>query len=399
MTSEFVTETSFDGGLANYIYSLAKTLIKLNHFPTVIVSSDNNESFQYENIKVERVCILRNNDCNPMNIFWNKLDKVLKYKYHKSLNLIWQSFKLNQRLRKINLVEKFDIVQYAHLGGIALFKPFSLTAVARISSSTRLCQEAGGYGDTDFQIRQQEFFEYLSLNRMSGIFGPSKKIAEYVGDAIKMKIEIIESPFFNGVTNYNYEIYDKYLKNKKYVLFFGTLSSIKGVDIIAEIIYAFLSKFQNYNFVFIGKQSFFEEGKSIMEFIYDKSLECKDRVIYINSLKHEFLYPIIENSQFIVSPSRVDNFPNTCLEAMAHKKIVIGTYGNGFEQLIENDYSGFLIPTGDPIELLRAIEKVISLDDEKRIMIEENAFRRIEKLKPEIIGQIMINYYQSILKK
>ena len=399
LTSEFVTEKGFDGGLANYTYKIAKTLIKLDHYPIVIVSSNRNESFYYEDIRVERVCTWINNDWNPTNKFWNKLDRFLKYKYHMSFNLIWQSFKLNQRLRHINLIEKIDIVQYAHLGGIGLFKPFSLPAVARISSSTKLCQEAGGYGEADSQIRQQEFFEYLSLKRMSGIFGPSEKIAKYISNEINKKIEIIESPFFNGVTEYNSEIYNEYLKNKKYILFFGTLSRIKGVHIIAEIIYSFLSKYENFNFVFVGKQSFFNNDKTILEFVYEKSLECKERVIYLNSLKHEYLYPIIENAQFVILPSIIDNFPNTCIEAMAHRKIVIGTYGNGFDQLINNNQSGFLIPKGDPVELLNVIEKVMSLDAEKRKAIEENAFKRIEMLKPEIIGQNMIDYYQSFIKK
>ena len=39
ITSEFVTESVFDGGLANYIFRVAKALIQLNHIPVVFVSS------------------------------------------------------------------------------------------------------------------------------------------------------------------------------------------------------------------------------------------------------------------------------------------------------------------------------------------------------------------------
>jgi len=398
ITSEFVTESVFDGGLANYIFRVAKALIQLNHIPVVFVSSVKNETFYYEGIRVERVLIWKDYPWGHKNKLLDKFDKVLNYKYNMVFSLLWQSYKLNRKLWRINKIEKFDIVQYSHLGGVGLFKPFSYKAVARISSSTKLCYEAGGYGDSAFQIQQQEYIEKIALKRMKGIFGPSIKIAKYVQSMINKKIEVIESPFFMDVSVYDFEKYNELLKDRKYILFFGTLSYIKGVHVIAEIIHDFLSKYPSNYFVFIGKQSFYKKNRTFSELINEKSFDCRGRVIFIESLKHELLYPIIEKAQFVVLPSIVDNFPNTCIEAMAHKKIVIGTIGNGFEQLIDNGESGFLVQPGNAEELSITIDKIMELTNEQKQSIGENAKTRIEKLKPEIVVNELIEFYEKIIR-
>ncbi len=41
-------------------------------------------------------------------------------------------------------------------------------------------------------------------------------------------------------------------------------------------------------------------------------------------------------------PSRIDNLTNTCIESMALGKVVIGTQGAIFEQLIEDGVNCFL---------------------------------------------------------
>ena len=98
-------------------------------------------------------------------------------------------------------------------------------------------------------------------------------------------------------------------------------------------------------------------------------------------------------------PSKADNFPNACIEAMALKKIVVGSCCCGFEQLIENETNGFLIEVGDHNNLLKAMIKVINLAPEKKAIIEERAYERIKELSPEKIGQQLIDFYYSVIRK
>ncbi len=43
----------------------------------------------------------------------------------------------------------------------------------------------------------------------------------------------------------------------------------------------------------------------------------------------------------------MDNFPNACIEAMYFSKVVIGTDGASFEQLITHGKNGLLCRIGD----------------------------------------------------
>src|ERR1051326_7456438 len=48
-------------------------------------------------------------------------------------------------------------------------------------------------------------------------------------------------------------------------------------------------------------------------------------------------------SASVVLPSLIDNLPNSCLEAMGLGRVVIGTKGTSFEELITDEANGFLI--------------------------------------------------------
>ena len=98
------------------------------------------------------------------------------------------------------------------------------------------------------------------------------------------------------------------------------------------------------------------------DYLLQKAGEFRDRVMYIPSQKHQTLFPIIKHSQLITLPSRTDNFPNTCIRSVANSKIVIGTKGNGFDQLITYGENGLIIDVDDHSSLLKKINAVLNLD-------------------------------------
>ena len=100
----------------------------------------------------------------------------------------------------------------------------------------------------------------------------------------------------------------------------------------------------------------------------------------------------------VVLPSRLDNFPNTCIEAMAFGKVVIGTYKTSFEQLIEDKVSGILCEHTNPQSLMTAIDYGMMLSEKEKLQIGKIAKARIEKLKPEIVVKQLVDYYKSVIK-
>jgi glycosyltransferase involved in cell wall biosynthesis len=153
------------------------------------------------------------------------------------------------------------------------------------------------------------------------------------------------------------------------------------------------------NFVFVGKCVDYQGylGINWLERIKTNAQEFSDRVIHINPLPHSQLYPIIKKSYFVVLPSREDNFPNTCLEAMAHKKLVIGTRGTSLEQMINHEENGLLFDKDNADDLLNTINEALNLPPERLEEIGEKAAQRIERLSPKYITMQMLEFYQNTI--
>lgn len=397
VTPEFVTEFLYDGGLANYVYRVARTLAYLGHDPVVVAAAGETQRLIYDGIPVCRV---------SMQDQWNwKMPLPLRHlnmfcgkRYEMVITSLWQSAVLNCTVRNLHRECPFDIVQYAHLAGVGFFRPRNIPTVIRLSSSTRLCNEKGGYGIRTSHVRQQEWIERRSLLRAHGIFGPSQRIAKLLAEEIERPIEVIESPFLLDVDHLDDSVYREHLQRKKYFLFFGSLCHIKGVSVIATMIHRLLDRHRDIYFVFVGKEVPGQEGGSLLQQVRRSAAEHTNRIIHIGSLRHPQLYPIIKGAHAVILPSRVDNFPNACIEAMAFGRVVVGTFGNGFEQMIDDGQSGFLCRVDDPDHLLTVTEHVLQLTDDERSQIGMKAVRRIDDLAPEKVGKQLVEFYERVIR-
>jgi glycosyltransferase involved in cell wall biosynthesis len=184
------------------------------------------------------------------------------------------------------------------------------------------------------------------------------------------------------------------------VLFFGSLGLIKGLGTISEIINKVLQINPDLHYVFVGKHLHNKiKDMDAWDYLLNKAGEYKNRVIYIPSQKHQSLFPILQSAELITLPSLTDNFPNTCIESMANGKVVIGTKGNGFDQLIEDGENGLLINVDDSEALLNQINYVLRLNPAKKIEMEQKAFERVKLLHPDIVLNQVMNLYRKAINE
>lgn len=397
-TTEFVSESNFDGGLANYTYKLAKWLLSEKHEVTVFLTASQEEVLSFDGITINKVKI--------PDLQWEykyrferfKLGFLMNRKTYYRLGFLKNGIYINKSIEKSHRQKKFDIVHYPHISGLALYCPPGLPCVVRLSSSTRLCQEFGGYGENNLSVKIQEEVEIAAMKKATAVFGPSKMIASLTEKDIHRPVEIIETPYVRPQGELDASLLKQHLQGKRYLLFFGSIGLIKGVGTIAEMIYDLFKTHPDLHFVFVGKKVNNQLGnKSLWDYLADQAKEYQDRIIHLEPVKHHRLFPVIQHAECVVLPSRVDNFPNTCIEAMANGKIVIGTYGNGFDQLIEDGKSGFLIHVDDHKELLAKINAVLRLSSAEREKIEKSALERAELLKPDIVLNELVGLYNKTI--
>jgi len=119
------------------------------------------------------------------------------------------------------------------------------------------------------------------------------------------------------------------------------------------------------------------------------------RLMIFGNLPHAQLYPIITGAHLVVLPSLIDDLPNACLEAMGLGRVVIGTSGSSFEELISDDVNGFLVPRDNPQMLA---EKMIAAWIDPRLSEMATAARqRVLEFAPEKTISSLLSYYSEVL--
>lgn len=393
VTPEFVTEGCSGGGLASYLANISRIFAKRGHLVTIItLSSINDDKIIWDqNIEVERV-----NIASITKVFENGI-----------LSKILASVRLNNRLSKIHNVRKIDIVQYSNYESVALCRKREIPTIIRLSSDGILWR-ATKYIDFDWNKDYKKFnlldlLEYHSDKQADCLFAPSNVVADITRQRINRNVYVIESPFYLKNENFDYSLYKEKLEGKKYLLAHSSMSCLKGTHIFAQSLEKILERYSDLYVVFCGGDHgiWYKSGKIVkaLDYVMQYAGKYSDRVIYLGTQSREKLYPVICNAFACVQPSRIDNMPNTCIEAMALGKVVIGTKGASYEQLIENGKSGLLIERDSVDELIDAIDKLLDLSPDK-IKLMENAARKIsERFDESIVYDKMIRLYNEVIHR
>ena len=93
--------------------------------------------------------------------------------------------------------------------------------------------------------------------------------------------------------------------------------------------------------------------------------EVRDRFVFRGGRPRSELPRILGEARIAVVPSRWENFPNTCVEAMASGLPVLATRQGGMAELIEDGASGWLADAADPGALAAALRRALATPPER----------------------------------
>lgn len=388
-TPEYVTEDHFDGGLANYLNRTAKLLAQRGHDVHVVtLSRQDDRTFNHEGVMVHRVML------KPS---WHAFNRVTRYSLTTTLH--WLNFSA-QAFRKLKLLHReqpFHLMQfpnYSYCGLLAI--PFLRAAhVVRASSDQAAWLDAAGV-KRNFDIAVTERLELLQYKMTRNVFAPSVAIQKLlVGKLSKPDARLIRTPFYVESNECDTSVYDQFLSDKQYALYFGRFQLHKGMQTLAQALPRFLERCPDAYVALVGRDMETSVAPSMAAYARAQCGSVADRLIVIDHLPHSQLYPVIEGARFVVLPSLLDNLPNAGLEAMGLGKVVIGTNGTTFEELITDGVNGFLVPPKNPAALA---EKMISAwNDPDLTRIEIAAKQRMQEFAPEKTVTALLDYYAEVL--
>lgn len=396
ITSEYInieTNHPYDGGLAQYLCKITTSLSSMGHDINVMVTdSPYYKVTKYKNVNVHFIPNKLKKSL-LMNLLWLFLPKAKRKKYKKEA--VYSS--IHHFIKQQNAINKIDLIQYASYLGLGKYPEKDIPSCVRISSYAKLWQKYYNYNnpiEIDNEVQQFQNAKFL--------YGPSQYIADYIKNDLSLdkQIKIIETPFIPYQGEENQELYIKLIseiKNKPYLLFFGTIGLLKGAQEIADSVFEILNKYKDLHIVLVGKEALIN-GTSPISIIKTKAQEHQNKVIHFNKTTHDKLFPLIRGAKAVLLPSRIDNLPNTCIEAMGLKKIVIGSKGASFEQLIDDGVSGLLCEANNSQSIIKAVDRLMNLSDTEIQQIENAAYKRSQTLSLEYIVPNVIAYYENVIK-
>ena len=181
------------------------------------------------------------------------------------------------------------------------------------------------------------------------------------------------------------------------VLYFGRLERRKGVELLAEAAQRLLRHgTTNVLFRFMGGDTKSgPQGGSMRAHLRGQiEPQWTDRFVFKNQQPQVdvwwWIRSVALGGGVCCFPSRWENFPNVCLEAMSLGAPVVASDAGGMSEIIEDGVSGVLFKSGDAESLAAALSQVLS-DDALRRRISEAAPTRIRSLcDPASITRQMI---------
>jgi len=384
-TPEYVTEKYFDGGLANHTHRVAKALAGLGHDIHVLTLSEIDEArFEHEGVTVHRISSGK---------WWS----LTPHRLPGTVRLLDFSIRVYRKLKLLNAQQPLDLVQFPNYSccGLASIFFLKLPQVLRASSYQPAWNAALGIKQT-LDARMVNGLEALQFRHSRNIFAPSITLQQMLRkEAGLLDVRVIRSPFYVETSNWDSSAYDRFFKGKKYLLFFGRFQLHKGFHTLAQALPRVLEQCPDAFAAVVGRDMESTLAPSMAAYARTECGSFSTRLIVLERLPHAQLYPVIAGAHLVVLPSLIENFPNVCLEAMGLGKVVIGTVGTSFDELISDETTGFLVTPNEPAALA---EKIISAWVHPRLEeIGTSARQSMSKYSPETTIEMLLSYYREVL--
>ncbi len=123
----------------------------------------------------------------------------------------------------------------------------------------------------------------------------------------------------------------------------------------------------------------------------------KHNIIFHGYMQRDLLFARYRAATACVFAPEWDNFPYTCVEAMASGACIVGSHYSGVGEMVEHEQSGFVFQAGNVESLANTIRRAIE-EPELNAQVRPRAISRIHALcNPDRAVQDRIAHYQSVI--
>lgn len=170
------------------------------------------------------------------------------------------------------------------------------------------------------------------------------------------------------------------------VVFIGRIERRKGVDTLAAALEKVLADRRHASAVLIGRA--IEDDVALVEEVHRRLDPFGNRVQFAGELAWPVAMSVLARASVVVLPSRWENSPYVCVEAMALGRPVVASDIGGFSEIIEHGSTGWLVPAGDDAALAGALLSALA-DGPGRAAVGGAASARADDFAADGVAPVM----------
>lgn len=243
--------------------------------------------------------------------------------------------------------------------------------IVHLHSPTAWIEELQGGQQAGRAMAELRSMERDVLRWADGVACPSRKLADWTRawEPRVGPIEVMPYPLGELVD------IDGPLPTGAAALFVGRMERRKGFDTLAEAMGRLGTKAPCLRVA--GRDTFdWVANEMFGETAIQRHCQGMDVRLFGELLPEELAEQRLTCGVAVV-PSPNDNFPNTCMEAMAAGQVVVAANAGGMAEMIEDGINGLLFEAGDAADLCRRLGRATTMSVEERASMGRAARQRI----------------------
>jgi glycosyltransferase involved in cell wall biosynthesis len=405
---EYPPDTSY-GGIATYVYQVARLLHQRGHHVEVFAGScDRTGTVDEDGIQVHRVMERNHKDYfRPAGQRFAHRHAVIKFDVLEGPEL------LAEAREAVRLVPDIPLVVKLHSPSLLLWKmnhcQYAQPAFPKNIRSYLSTRLRGGkpYWAGCFTslkppstIKAIDELERSHVLQADEITAPSQAIRTKVmedWDIEDRPIHIIPNPFVCSAPLFSIPVET----HTNVVTFVGRLEVRKGVLDLARAIPGILRGHTDITVRFVGGNHISDRLGNMRHYLENILLrQYRQSVQFIDEVPAIDIPKIFASTDICVFPSLWDNFPSVCLEAMAAARGIVGTQSGGMYDLLAAGRVGQLIPPQDPEKLTEAVVELLKNPDLRMQLGQAARTRLLTEYSAERIGTLLeASYHRAIARR
>lgn len=380
------------GGVTTYTVELTNELRRLGHDVSILTPGMTDE------LQVLRgICIYKISHGTQHSIIVRVLIKIVRRLSPDILErLLWA----RDVVRFVYNHGPFDVIEAPEWGSSTLLLSCnrSLKIVVRLHKSWFMYKLDNAWPIT-LSDRAVDILERLCIIVSSAVTSPTKyMVLQYpwiirVLRLRRVAVEVIPC----GIVPPSLSIPHKRHISQPYILTVGRVETGKGSVILAKAFLRIAKWQKTIQLVYIGEDTkMFIHGQreSCVSYIRSLTVAYHDRVIILSRQTRDALSGYFAHCLFLVAPSRGhENAPLSIIEALMHRKTVIGCDVGGIPELVFHKTNGLLCKEDNVEDLVDKIQLMI-----KNHSLRKSCERRTvtKRYQIDIVGKTTLAFYRSI---